>query len=146
MIEPLFQEHKRKHWCSLAVVLQVHIGMSRVWPSHCHLGRLMLFSIITTSFRFVCTGNYMFIETSNPRKFRDRARLESEVFAPTPSNGRCMSFWYHMKGGHIGSLSVYMRVYGQSETKLWSVSLDQGNQWNSAVVPILSGNRFYQVR
>jgi len=94
---------------------------------------------------FVSAGNYMFIETSYPRKFRDRARLESEVFAPTPSNGRCMSFWYHMQGGHIGSLSVYMRVYGQSETKLWSLSLDQGNQWNSAVVPIRSGNRFYQV-
>lgn len=88
----------------------------------------------------------MFIETSYPRKFRDRARLESEVFSPTPSNGRCMSFWYHMQGGHIGTLSVYMRVYGQSETKLWSLSLDQGNKWNSAVVPILSGNRFYQVR
>lgn len=95
---------------------------------------------------FVSTGNYMFIETSYPRKFRDRARLESEVFAPTPSSGRCMSFWYHMQGGHIGSLSVYMRVFGQSETKLWSLSLDQGTKWNSAVVPILSGNRFYQVR
>ena len=88
----------------------------------------------------------MFIETSFPRKRGDRARLESEVFAPTPSNGRCMSFWYHMKGGHIGTLNVYMRVYGQSETKLWSLSLDRGDKWNSAVVPILSGNRYYQVR
>ena len=90
-------------------------------------------------------GNYMFIETSYPRKRGDRARLESEIFPPTPSNGRCMSFWYHMKGGHIGTLNVYMRIYGQSETKLWSMSLDQGDRWNSAVVPILSGNRYYQV-
>lgn len=94
----------------------------------------------------ISTGNYMFIETSYPRKRGDRARLESEVFPPTPSNGRCMSFWYHMQGGHIGTLSVYMRVFGQSETKLWSVTLDQGKTWNSAVVPILSGNRYYQVK
>lgn len=90
-------------------------------------------------------GNYMFIETSYPKKRGDRARFESEIFPPTPSNGRCMSFWYHMKGGHIGTLNVYMRIYGQSETKLWGMSLDQGDRWNSAVVPILSGNRYYQV-
>lgn len=88
----------------------------------------------------------MFIETSLPRRRGDRARLESEVFPPTPTKGRCMSFWYHMKGGHIGTLSVYMRIFGQSETKLWSLSVDQGDKWNSAVVPILSGNRYYQVR
>lgn len=87
----------------------------------------------------------MFIETSSPRRRGDRARLESEVFAPTTSIGRCMSFWYHMMGGHIGALNVYMKIYGQSETKLWSMTLDQGNDWNSARVPILSGNRYYQV-
>ena len=87
----------------------------------------------------------MFIETSFPRKRGDRARLESEVFPPTPSNGRCMQFWYHMNGSHIGTLNVYMRVYGQSESKLWSLSGDQGKAWNSARVSILSGNRYYQV-
>lgn len=88
----------------------------------------------------------MFIETSLPRKRGDRARLESEVFAPTASGGRCMSFWYHMKGAHIGTLNVYMRVYGQSETKLWTMTVDQGDKWNAASVQIFSGNRYYQVR
>lgn len=87
----------------------------------------------------------MFIETSYPRKRGDRARFESEVFTPTTGKGRCLSFWYHMKGGHIGTLNVYMRVYGQSETKLWSITGDQGDKWNSASTPILSGNRYYQV-
>ena len=87
----------------------------------------------------------MFIETSSPRKRGDRARLESEVFTPTTGKGRCLSFWYHMQGGHIGTLNVYMRVYGQSETKLWSMTGDQGTNWNSASAPILSGNRYYQV-
>ena len=104
-----------------------------------------LFGAVTDAVLCVSIGNYMFIETSYPRKRGDRARFESEIFPPTPSNGRCMSFWYHMKGGHIGTLNVYMSIYGQSETKLWSMSLDQGDSWNSAVVPILSGSRYYQV-
>ncbi|CAH3118157.1 unnamed protein product [Pocillopora meandrina] len=90
-------------------------------------------------------GNYLFIETSLPRRRGDRARLESEVFPATPSNGRCMQFWYHMNGSHIGTLNVYMRVYGQSETKLWSLSGDQGTAWKAARLQILSGGRHYQI-
>ena len=102
--------------------------------------------IIYSMFLCVPLGNYLFIETSLPRRRGDRARLESEVFPPTPSKGQCMTFWYHMKGAHMGTLSVYMRIYGQSETKLWSLGVDQGDRWMPAQVPITSGNRYYQVR
>ena len=100
---------------------------------------------INILFYFLAKGNYLFIETSLPRRRGDRARLESEVFPATPSNGRCMQFWYHMNGSHIGTLNVYMRVYGQSETKLWSLSGDQGTAWKAARLQILSGGRHYQV-
>ena len=87
----------------------------------------------------------MYIETSLPRKRGDRARLESTVFPATTGKGRCMQFWYHMTGAHIGALNVYMKVIGQSETKLWSLGIGQKDVWYQAQVPVVSGGRSYQV-
>lgn len=142
---PPFSKKKRNHVKRFLIAFKRYrfneAKNCNPWQEFC----ARLCGAVTDAVLCVSIGNYMFIETSYPRKRGDRARFESEIFPPTPSNGRCMSFWYHMKGGHIGTLNVYMRIYGQSETKLWSMSLDQGDRWNSAVVPILSGNRYYQV-
>ena len=87
----------------------------------------------------------MFIETSYPRKRGDRARFESEVFLPTTGKGKCVQFWYHMKGGHIGALNVYLKIMGQSESELWTLQGDQGGVWKQGQIPVLS-DRSYQVR
>lgn len=55
-------------------------------------------------------GKYIYIETSSPRKAKDKAillvKLEGRSF--------CMRFWYHMYGATIGSLEV-MRIVKQEK-------------------------------
>ena len=46
-------------------------------------------------------GYYAFIETSSPRVKGDYAYLISETLS---RDDRCLSFWYHMYGDHIGRL------------------------------------------
>lgn len=60
------------------------------------------------SLRF--SGFYMYIEASRPRVQGDKARLLSPLFNVTSVRGPkgsgrvpyCVSFYYHMKGKHIG--------------------------------------------
>lgn len=57
-----------------------------------------------------------------------------------------MSFWYHMRGSKIGTLSVYTTNYfGALQNKVWSKSQDQGNDWVKGKVQLNSGADF-QVR
>lgn len=56
------------------------------------------------------SGYYMYIEASRPRVQGDKARLLSPLFNVTSVRGPkgsgrvpyCVSFYYHMKGKHIG--------------------------------------------
>ena len=86
----------------------------------------------------------MFIETSWPRLPHETARVESEVIMGS-STGMCLRFWYHMKGAHIGTLNVYLKLIGISNSIMWSLSNAQGNNWLQAQVPISSGRRNFQV-
>jgi hypothetical protein len=56
------------------------------------------------------TGNtglwYMYIETSNPRVNGDTANFESPCFDLTATTTANFSFWYHMYGSNINTLSV----------------------------------------
>ena len=71
----------------------------------------------------------MYIEASSPRVKGDNAKLE---LAGVDFNGKkCLSFFYHMYGKEMGSLTV--RVGGKS---VFNVAGDQGNQWNEAKVQI----------
>lgn len=55
-------------------------------------------------------GYYMYIEASRPRVAGDNARLLSPLYNVTAARGPkgssrlpyCVSFFYHMKGKHIG--------------------------------------------
>ncbi|KAM6981032.1 MAM domain-containing glycosylphosphatidylinositol anchor protein 1 [Aplochiton taeniatus] len=91
-------------------------------------------------------GYYMYIETSRPRVQGDKARLMSPLFnassdkAPKGS-GRvpfCVSFYYHMKGKHIGSLNVLLRVksIASVDTVAWAKSGPQGPDWKRASIDI----------
>ncbi|CAG5853456.1 unnamed protein product [Menidia menidia] len=57
-------------------------------------------------------GYYMYIEASRPRAPGDKARLLSPVYNASFTKGPkgsgreqyCVSFYYHMKGKHIGKM------------------------------------------
>lgn len=88
----------------------------------------------------------MYVETSAPRKQGDKARLLSEDFGATTFHGRCVKFWYHMYGATIGTLRVLVKTGAgnKSESAIWELSGNFGNQWYSAQAPITSGTN-YQV-
>ena len=83
-------------------------------------------------------GQYVYIETSNPRRPGDKAYLVS----PPVSGTQCLKFSYHMYGSRIGSLDVYQQNMGNRMVNLFKKSGGQGNQWNKAEVQINSGNRY----
>ena len=60
----------------------------------------------------------MFIETSSPRHPGDVAMLVSQVFSPTTSRGRCITFWYDMYGRTVDTLSIVVQPQGETRGKL----------------------------
>ncbi|XP_028396414.1 MAM and LDL-receptor class A domain-containing protein 2-like [Dendronephthya gigantea] len=82
-------------------------------------------------------GNYVFIETSSPRRQGDKAYLAS----PSVSGAQCLKFSYHMYGASIGSLIVYQSMNGRM-TEVSKMSGDQGNQWKKAEVELPSANNY----
>lgn len=83
----------------------------------------------------------MYIETSSPRKLGDKAILESKEY-PVLVNGRCLHFYYHMYGEHMGALKVLLSSGPGNEKELWSKNQDQGNQWHLAEVDIASAGPY----
>ena len=87
----------------------------------------------------------MYIETSSPRVENDNAVLESKQYPAT--GGRCLQFYYHMYGSHMGKLAViYTQEKGTTGQVLWSKSGDQENQWRLAKVQLPSSAIPYKVR
>lgn len=88
----------------------------------------------------------MYIETSSPRRQGDKARLVSEDFSPVTIHGRCVKFWYHMYGASIGTLRILEKTGpgNKSESVIWELSGNFGDQWYSGQAPITSGSP-YQV-
>ena len=96
----------------------------------------LVFSILTGN------GYYIHIEASWPRIRNDIAKLISaQVPATTGSNGKCLSFWYHMYGADVNTLSVYVRT-GSHDTLLWSKSGTRGDKWIKALVSVTSRSPF----
>ncbi|XP_036399015.1 MAM domain-containing glycosylphosphatidylinositol anchor protein 1 [Megalops cyprinoides] len=87
-------------------------------------------------------GYYMYIEASRPREPGDRARLLSPLYNVTAAKGPkgssrvpyCISFFYHMRGKHIGSLNVLLRVKSIAtvDSLAWTLSGNQGPEWKQA--------------
>ena len=85
------------------------------------------------------SGNFLFIETSFPRRNGDKAWLYSPFLDQAPK-GKCLNFWYHMYGSHIGSLNIYLdRAQGAS---IWNRTGNQGNVWRHGRVNLQSYTRF----
>lgn len=84
----------------------------------------------------------MYIETSSPRQQGDIAWLISPKYTGA-QNGKCLNFWYHMAGAHIGQLNVYVKTFGSPSmgSKVWNETGDQGNFWLHARAPVkISGD------
>ncbi|XP_077864144.1 MAM and LDL-receptor class A domain-containing protein 1-like [Saccoglossus kowalevskii] len=86
-------------------------------------------------------GHYMYIDASD-RPAGDKSRLLSPVYSPELS--KCLHFWYHMNGEHIGSLNVYIMTNGIRGNPIWRMSGDAGEFWHSATVNYRSFY-YYQV-
>ncbi|XP_072182118.1 MAM and LDL-receptor class A domain-containing protein 1-like [Diadema setosum] len=90
-------------------------GSSYTGPSHDH----------TTG-----SGYYIYIEASSPRVKGDFARLLSGALRPTAGEPYCFSFYYHMYGTSIGSLTIFMRdADGSNEEVIWIKQGNQANEW-----------------
>lgn len=77
-------------------------------------------------------GKYAYIESSPGNCNIDSlAILQSECLKVYPAfNGCSMSFYYHMYGIDIGTLSLEISIdNGHSWIQLFSISGEQGNQW-----------------
>ncbi|KAI4829742.1 hypothetical protein KUCAC02_001415, partial [Chaenocephalus aceratus] len=97
-------------------------------------------------------GYYMYIEASRPRTEGDKSRLLSPLFNVTSVRGPkgsgrvpyCVAFYYHMKGKHIGSLNVLLRVrsIASVDSVVWSKSGHQGPDWRRAFFDISPSGPF----
>uniref|UniRef100_A0A8C8RM21 MAM and LDL receptor class A domain containing 1 n=1 Tax=Pelusios castaneus TaxID=367368 RepID=A0A8C8RM21_9SAUR len=91
-------------------------------------------------------GHYLYIESSEPQVFQNRAVLLSPVFNATFANGNksCIfHFHYHMFGKHIYKLSVFQRMLSNMKGHLlWQKFGNQGNRWIRRILNITSSKPF----
>lgn len=99
-------------------------------------------------------GNFLFTETSGTCPPTGLPTADAILNSPcydvgSLPNGPVVDFWYHMWGADIGTLSLESWD-GTQWVQVWTLSGDQGNQWNNAVVPVLTymdgGNMVSAVR
>ena len=76
-------------------------------------------------------GNYMYYETSSPVVAGDQVSLTTLCLDISVLTTPTLSFYNHMFGASIGTLDVLV-----NGTNVWSMSGDQGNQWNFTQVDL----------
>ena len=83
---------------------------------------------------FIClyTGQYIYFETSNPTRPKDKAALASPDLGVRRA---CLSFYYHMFGKGVGSLKV-VRSNVAGRRILWARHTNEGDRWLNAQVDI----------
>ena len=80
------------------------------------------------------SGNYLYTEASSC--FNNTGSVISPCFNLSTASGPSLSFWYHLYGNTMGSLSVQVSTDGGGtwSSDVWSMSGNQGNAWNQATV------------
>jgi hypothetical protein len=78
-------------------------------------------------------GYYMYVESSYPRSKGHKAWLISKQL-DTKTDGRCLTFWYHMYGQHIGELNVLIYSNGTRSSPVWQLKGNQGDWWTSPIL------------
>ena len=87
------------------------------------------------------SGTYIYIETSSPRVKGDKAVLKAGPF--TNDVKFCFTFFYHMFGSDIGSLSVYQDWNKTDERLLWTRNTSLGDVWKTSWFDVESDEPFY---
>lgn len=91
-------------------------------------------------------GHYLYLESSEPQVFQNRAALFSPVFNSTfaEDNKSCIfRFHYHMFGKHIYRLAVFQRTASNTRGRLlWDTFGNQGNRWIRKILYIRSSEPF----
>lgn len=88
-------------------------------------------------------GHYLYMESSEPQEFEDKAVLLSPLFNPTYNQTCIFRFHYHMSGKQVYTLSVFQRT--MSNTKgilLWYKYGNQGERWIRQTLYISSSKPF----
>ncbi|RDD40324.1 MAM and LDL-receptor class A domain-containing protein 2 [Trichoplax sp. H2] len=79
-------------------------------------------------------GYYVYTDASNGR-FTDTALLTSPIIGGTGS--QCIiSFWYHMYGTSVGTLSLVAKQGTTTTSTLWSRFGNQGNSWRQVTIKV----------
>jgi hypothetical protein len=81
----------------------------------------------------IADGHYMYIEASGTGSNRSASIVSPEVEA---GGNKCLQFFYHMFGQHIGSLNVLVTDEMNRTQLVWSLNGTQSNTWNMAHVNI----------
>ncbi|XP_044534861.1 LOW QUALITY PROTEIN: MAM and LDL-receptor class A domain-containing protein 1 [Gracilinanus agilis] len=84
-------------------------------------------------------GHYLYIESSEPQVFQNRAVLLSPVLNGTNDKSCIFRFHYHMFGKHIYRLAIYQRIWSNTRGHvLWQIFGNQGNRWKRKALIITS--------
>lgn len=98
-----------------------------------------------SSLSLLYLGYYAYIETSAPRRPGDNAIMTSPKLQSF-TGSKCLTFYYHMNGTHVGQLNVYMVVNGhQTTTPIFSQHGNMGMYWIQGAVTIPAQGSFWQV-
>ncbi|XP_038638510.1 apical endosomal glycoprotein [Scyliorhinus canicula] len=89
-------------------------------------------------------GFYLFVNNTSAEVKDQRARLTSFPQTSTSAN-QCFSFWYHMYGPQIGTLSLKVLQQGQNEELLWTRTGTHGNEWRRGFHTIPPQNKHFQL-
>lgn len=92
-------------------------------------------------------GNFIYSEADESHSGKV-ARLLSPV-VPSINSAQCMTFWYHISGSHVGSLSIKLHYERQEgfDQLLWVAGSDSKyhNTWREARVPLHKSTKPYRV-
>ncbi|HXH18330.1 MAG TPA: S8 family serine peptidase, partial [Chitinophagales bacterium] len=82
------------------------------------------------------SGKFLFTEASNC--FNHTAILQSPAFDLNTVSNPSLSFWYHMLGSAMGTLSIQAeRPIGSGQwTTVWTITGNQGQNWNNANISL----------
>ena len=70
------------------------------------------------------------------------AVIQSETFPATSRTGRCLTFWYVIRGSQLGQVEVRMSN-SKGAPLIWSLGItDQGESWHFASVGYYSDEEY----
>jgi len=89
------------------------------------------------------SGQYVYLETSSC--YGKTALLKSKCMNLSSYESASLSFWYHMYGAAMGTLTVDIEVDGVTTSAIATITGDQGDQWLQKNIDLTAhkGNAVY---